>query len=86
MTTRNSRSYWLRQITMDGRLYEIGIASDAQNAKNYRDVGYMRITREDTMLRLTQAPAQAVTIDSLPLMGGQENFAKALRSKKAQAA
>ena len=81
---RNARSYWLRYIPMGG--YEIGIASDAQSAQNYQAVGYIRITREDTMLRLTQGPAQAVTIDSIPLLGSQENFAKALRSKKAQAA
>ncbi len=85
MTIRNSRSYWLRNLLPMGD-YEIGIASDAQSAKNYQSAGYSRTTRDDTLRRLTQGPAQAVTIDSIPLMGSQENFAKGLRSKKAMAA
>jgi hypothetical protein len=45
--------------------------------------GYTRITRDETMRRLSKGPANSVTIDDVPIQEDQKTFAKNLRAKKA---
>jgi hypothetical protein len=78
MTTKIIRTYWLR-----GSIgYDIGIATNSDRADAFARIGYVRITRDEMVRRLSRGPANSVLIDAVPFTGDQKVFAKNLRAKK----